>query len=173
MALKETLVRLKRQQEDATSFEADKAGMRDEWVAAVGAVVETLRMYLEPFENDGTLKLQERDVDLTEDMLGTYTVRGVTIDAGAVRIEVTPVARVVVGAVGRIDLSRQGFAKSSNRILMLRHEDDDGAKRWVLRMPMAIAAAREFGGITRQFDFDYLPFDRENVEKAIDFLLNL
>ena len=39
MALKDTLVRLKRQQENAESFEADQSRQKDEWISAVGSLV--------------------------------------------------------------------------------------------------------------------------------------
>jgi len=72
------------------------------------------------------------ELELTEETLGTYSVPELNIQTQHGAVVVEPVARVVMGAVGRIDL----FAYPTLFRVMLLRSTQDG--RWLIRTDSGI-----------------------------------
>jgi hypothetical protein len=80
---------------------AEAARIRDEWLSAVDALRQQVRGWA---EQQGWKVTQTESV-VDEEELGTYKVPVLEIDAPEGQLILRPVARLVLGAVGRVDLS--------------------------------------------------------------------
>jgi hypothetical protein len=73
---------------------------REEWVAAVGRLIERLRAWLAESDPDKVLDVVPIEVEKAEPDLGVYRVPGLRIGLGDAAVQVVPVGRNVVGTVG-------------------------------------------------------------------------
>jgi hypothetical protein len=93
----------------------------DEWISDVTKLLSQIRKWCE--REDWEVTQPEKQV--TEELLGTYTVPLLRIRAPGGFLYVEPVARYVIGAEGRIDITS---SLTMNRMLLVRQ---DG--RWTLK----------------------------------------
>src|SRR5436190_1422248 len=82
------------------SHSKERRERRDEWVTAVGRLIEQLRSWLTESDPAGVLDVVPIEIERTEQALGIYTVPGLKISLGEAAVQVVPVGRNVVGIVG-------------------------------------------------------------------------
>src|SRR4051812_12099208 len=70
---------------------------RDEWVEAVGRLMEQIRGWLESSDPDHFLEVREETHKISERGIGTYEVSGLVIALGQRLVRVKPIARNVMG----------------------------------------------------------------------------
>jgi hypothetical protein len=97
---------------------------RAEWQETVEKLVNDVRSWAETQRWKATLTEHE----LREEDLGTYTVPGLQITTPRGQLVLEPIARVVIGAQGRVDFYAW---PSLYRVMLLRKTDGSGA--WVVR----------------------------------------
>ncbi len=161
MALKETLKMLQEREQAEKRFLEDRPKMIEEWKQAVASLFVEMRNFLAEYEQDGSLSFAEESIRLTEENLGSYSVPVMRIAAGPALILVQPVGRLVIGAMGRVDMHREGRAGERQRVMLLRIQKSatDPMLTWHVRIPSDIAPT--FG----------VQLKKETLEQAIDFLL--
>lgn len=127
----ELLKLLKEQKKDADRpIGRDK--IRDEWVAAVRALVDQVAVWLKPATEAKLLTLRALERDHSEDRLGRYTVPTLEImTPNGTPVLLEPYARMIVGGKGRVDMH------SGSRSTMLVR-GDKGGWFFALRSPKGI-----------------------------------
>lgn len=97
------LERLRKQRSAEEAIDVDK--LRGEWLASLEELMSRLREWLSTAEKEGLFNLAAERVIRKEDRLGEYEAPALRIETpkGDI-IEITPKARYVVGAYGRVDL---------------------------------------------------------------------
>lgn len=106
----------------------DSGTERERWVETVRAFCEEVAAWS---EGQGW-KVSRKELDLTEDVLRTYTVPMLIIQTARGAVMLEPVARTVMGANGRIDL----YAYPTLFRVMLLRSSKDG--RWLIRTDSGI-----------------------------------
>jgi hypothetical protein len=82
----------------------DRQQMREDWLRSVASLYETVEGYLKDYKENGSVRTSRRQVHLNEELLGSYGAEALTITIGNKQITLNPVARVVIGAMGRVDI---------------------------------------------------------------------
>lgn len=95
------------------------------WRRNLENLFNEIRLWLTPLTENGVISIQDQSRQIIEEGLGAYDVPMLIITpAGSPPLQIEPIARLVIGAQGRVDI------KSGSRLLtLLRTFDDDG---WVL-----------------------------------------
>ncbi len=83
-----------------------------------------------------------------------------TLRAGKRVVRLQPIARIVIGSVGRMDMYRQGFSNPNDRYRLIR-TIDDAAGGWRIRPPADNGRGPA----------DLIDLTRETFEAALDTLL--
>ncbi len=154
---------LEEQGEQLKVVPSKAAHRRDEWVAAVDALMTQILGWIAEADPNHVLTIEERTVAIREEMVGSYEVRALTIHLGIRSVRVEPIARGVLGPLdrtrpsrpyrvfGRVDLTN-GLEKS-----MVFRQLEDGASRWF---------------ITDEDGYGRRNFDRDAFEAAIQRLFD-
>ncbi len=78
---------------------------RDEWLAQINTLLHLVTSWLEPAVHEGLLRVERAELDISEPYLGTYPVPKLLITTANGRsARVEPHARIVLGALGRVNL---------------------------------------------------------------------
>jgi hypothetical protein len=115
MPLRDTLANLKQVRPEAT----DPASVRQNWQNAVAALYAKIERNLVDYMRNGLIELQRVPVTRSEDKLGSYEIDELHLKAGPETIIVSPVATGVIGARGRVDVYRRGYADNRYMILWI------------------------------------------------------
>lgn len=172
MALKDTLAHLLVRQEQDERAKQDVARTIEDWKASVTSLINELQTHLSEYERDGSLKFRPTSVSLDEEALGAYQVSALDIIAGPITLEVRPVARMVVGALGRIDIHRQGRPGEDDRIMLLRSygQAHGASSTWSISLPAPPGTVRGFGVPRSRRSFVQLT--KEALEQGLEILLS-
>lgn len=103
----------KQKQQASSEDEIDWAVKRSAWQNEATRFVEQVKAYLSEFSD--AIQIEEKQVSLTEEFLGTYQVPSLTLILPAGRVLIKPVGTNLIGASGRIDM-----------------EGPEGKVKWVL-----------------------------------------
>jgi hypothetical protein len=99
---------------------------RDEWVTFLNQLYEQIETFIAAYTQSGQINLGYQDLQLTEEYIGTYTVRKMVLDIGRQRVILEPAGTLLIGSKGRVDVI--GSA-GRGRILLV-----DGDARGALRV---------------------------------------
>jgi hypothetical protein len=167
MTLKDTLRKLQE------GPQLDAQAVVEEWQKAVGDFLGQIREFLKEYRESGAILIQDGQVQLREDLLGGYSAPNMALRAGPATIRVEPVGRVVVGATGRVDLYRMGRAAESQRVIALREGISPQGSRWNLLIPPIDRSFEimSLPALLKSQERKQVPFDKENLESAVDKLL--
>ena len=83
-----------------------------DWTDALDKLYRRFEEFLEPLVNDKLISIARFAVNLTEESLGLYTTSELKLSSGPKTVSLTPIARMVVDATGRVDVSQSGSRKS-------------------------------------------------------------
>jgi hypothetical protein len=123
---------LKEQAEDLRAQAPERARIRDEWVAAVGRLIDQLEQWVRQADSEHVLEVKRIEVEIKEWRIGIYKAPTLVIELGAIRVQLLPIARYTLGpwsdgagtpdrALGRVDLT-DGTTKYS----LYRYVNDQG-----------------------------------------------
>ena len=171
MSLKDTLARLKGEEEQKTQWEEDKPKIIREWQAIVTNLLTEIRLYLSDYEKDGFLSFSPREIRLSEEGLGDYLIGAMSINAGAAKLMVDPVGTLIIGALGRVDIYRQGRSSEQDRMVLLRvkQPESNSEGMWKTFLPDEIGAPRT--GILQTPARRLVPFTKEILEQRLELML--
>ena len=116
----ETLVDFLRRRRDPDA----SSDLRDEWTAAIDALLGQMCDWLKPALDEGLLDVEISKVTIGEPALGTYDASVLRIRTSWQDVFVQPVSRVVLGGSGRLDVG-----SGPRRMVVTRCPDKS---RWVV-----------------------------------------
>lgn len=139
-----------------------------EWTAAVGSLFADIRDFLSEYQTENLLAIVEERITVPEENLGEYSVARLTIRSGRSIVRLTPVGRIVAGALGRVDLVNTNWPLYG--YLLLRQGFGRGDWQIAHRQPNTLLASGggslEFGPIVFTE-----PLTKASFERALDTLL--
>lgn len=126
----------------------DPAELKTEWLADLGKLFVRLEDYLREYK---LLRVEPHPVDLDESALGKYQAPGLRITSPVGRrVDIVPKGRLIVGAIGRVDL-----LALSLRAMLVRFAPGDW--KFVTRNPTAQGdassddlTAESFAGVLKE-----------------------
>jgi hypothetical protein len=98
---------------EAKKYEAMKA----EWIAAVNQLIDQI----ERWAKSQKWESHREDVTIDERWLGTYTVPKLTVEVPGGEVYAKPIARIVGGGDGRVDLDA---FPTLNRVMLIRRDGE-------------------------------------------------
>ena len=134
---------LRQKEESLRTQEAAREEKQKRWVNTVIGLIEEMTAWLKEFDQASLLKLKSREVERTEESIGTYDLPELEIWLGGKAVSVRPVALDVVGPrwrpgdgiwSGRVDLDNGASAYQ-----IYRFSGSDGTESWYLRDPRTLA----------------------------------
>lgn len=75
------------------------------WQTKVNELLEDIQRWLNPLIAIGLVKFEKARLFLTEQYLGTYEVDVAIVSIQTERLEIKPVATIILGGYGRVDIS--------------------------------------------------------------------
>lgn len=90
--------------EQAKNAPLDWQAKKDAWLGSVAALYRTIRDMLADAIAAGDVSFRQYDFDVTEDLVGTYSVPVLELTIGREQVAFLPKAITVVGASGRVDV---------------------------------------------------------------------
>lgn len=112
----------KKQETERTSpkNEIDWEGRRDAWLERINELFGDIEQWLKSLIDNRLLEISRTQFNLHEQYIGSYSVPKLEILASTDRISLSPVATLIVGSYGRIDMNGP-----KGRKLMLVLSDTD------------------------------------------------
>ncbi|WP_447071735.1 hypothetical protein [Shewanella indica] len=95
---------LKKHESKSEEKEIDWQSQKDEWLAFIDQFYKALEQWLSPYKEQGTVSYSYKDLQLTEEYIGTYTVKVMTVDFAGQKITFEPIGTLLIGTKGRIDM---------------------------------------------------------------------
>lgn len=109
---------LKNRQDDATSDREKWAKRKDAWLAAVDGLYAQIQVWLAKQIETKLLTVDMTPLSITEQYLGAYQTKSLTIKVGWDTVTLTPRGALVVGSNGRIDME-----SGTRRVLIILDKD--------------------------------------------------
>lgn len=153
MALKEKLRELRER-----DLSIDHGVRLKEWREVVQALLDEIEEMLAAYTSEGLMRCLRVDVRREEEALGVYDTQELHIVAADRTIVVSPVARSVIGADGRVDVYRRG--RREQGYFLLWDKAAKGSPSWRIE-PM-----RE-----RPHAWMVVPFTKVKFETVLENLL--
>ncbi len=91
-------------QQQQSVHACDWAEAKDQWLQDMKLLYNSVSDYLQPYVEKGEIKTAYRDATLTEEDIGTYPVKELTITIGRSHVQLQPVGTRIIGAKGRVDM---------------------------------------------------------------------
>jgi hypothetical protein len=110
---------LRARKEQAASPEIDWQTKRDTWIRSVEGLYTLVREMLQKSIAAKDVTVRTFDIDVHEDLVGTYSIPVLKIAVGAERVEFRPKGITVIGASGRVDIRGERDA-----VTLLRDQPD-------------------------------------------------
>lgn len=85
--------------------------IKDEWISEIEKLISKIKNWLKESEENGFIELKEDEIQLSEEKLGTYKTKSLRIFFEDQVAEIVPVARIVVGGEGRVDIVKSPTEK--------------------------------------------------------------
>jgi hypothetical protein len=83
----------------------DWNAQKDEWLKFLNDLYEMLETFLKEFVESGHITLKYKNIAITEDDIGRYTTRALTLTFGANSITLTPIGTMLINTKGRVDMT--------------------------------------------------------------------
>jgi hypothetical protein len=93
---------VKQQRDSAVPF--DWEAEKNEWLRQLEVLYRSVSDYLQPYVEKGEIKIGHVDATLTEEDIGSYPAKELTIKIGRGDVLLKPVGTRIFGAKGRVDI---------------------------------------------------------------------
>ncbi len=117
--------------------QVDWENVRKNWLDDLKSLYNQVKEWTREAQNEGLIQITEHQIDLNEESLGSYKAPALTLNIGQDKVKIYPVARVIIGGKGRVDIS------SHNAAFMLILVDEG----WLF---VAEKKAREYKPLTEE-----------------------
>lgn len=112
-------LRQQKQDAEAEHEQVNWAEIRGSWTSDLHALISQFKEWLRDAVAERLLTVEEHDVTISEDDLGTYQAPALAICAPRSRsVQIVPKARLIVGGKGRVD-----FESGPNRATLIRVDE--------------------------------------------------
>lgn len=98
--------------------------VREQWLVNVAAFMQTIKKWLTTSQIEGLIKVKDYEIEIDEEKLKCYKAPALELIIGDEKIQIKPVGRMIIGAIGRIDIS-----SSYNKFIILQKEENE----WIFR----------------------------------------
>ncbi|MEE9372917.1 MAG: hypothetical protein V3V00_07660 [Saprospiraceae bacterium] len=95
---------LKKHDEQSEEKEIDWESQKHEWLEFINQFYLSLENWLAPYKEKGTVSYSYNNLNLTEEYIGTYNVRTMTVDFAGQQLTLEPIGTLLIGSKGRIDM---------------------------------------------------------------------
>ncbi|MBV9584658.1 MAG: hypothetical protein JO213_07215 [Alphaproteobacteria bacterium] len=129
MPLRETLSEL----HQAAQQRPNPDAIISRWQKAVNALYALIANNLSDYTTEGLLLIQQREISRSEETLGSYSINELHIIAGTETVILSPVGATVIGAHGRLDMFKRGYANT--RCMLLWNGRTTNAGGWQIISP--------------------------------------
>jgi hypothetical protein len=119
----EFLSKKKQELPDAAYWNSQKK----EWLSYLSELYKTFEDALKDFTVKGEVSISYDEITITEDFIGSYNVRRMTIDILGHKIVLTPLGTNLIAAKGRVDMTDRRGKSNTVRIALV-----DSLKRGLL-----------------------------------------
>ena len=82
--------------------------IKDKWISEIEDFFSMIKRWLADSINKGLIDLKEKEIEISEENLGTYKTKSLQIFFESKKVEFVPIGKLVVGAEGRIDIEFVG-----------------------------------------------------------------
>lgn len=152
MALKDTIDRILGSRTTMDRMDAQRS-IVGRWQSDVGQLYDRVGEWLKPFVEAGDITLERQEISVEEERTGLYEIDRLDLGVGDEIIRLEPKGTVVIGAHGRIDMSRLGSGEDP--ILLVLTDTSD--PQWSI--------------VDRSARTTLEPLTKETFETAIEKLL--
>lgn len=111
-----------KQTQSGAGVSIDWDGRRDKYVAAVGALYSQIKAMLAEPIGQNSVALHQREKQLTENYIGTYSIDDLILLIGDEQVRFSPRGRNIAGAGGRVDV----VGENGEAILILQPDSQWG-----------------------------------------------
>jgi len=95
---------LKKHDKQSEEKEIDWESQKDEWLEFINQFYQSLENWLALYKEKGTVSYSYNDLNLTEEYIGTYSVRTMTVNFAGQQLTLEPIGTLLIGSKGRIDM---------------------------------------------------------------------
>ena len=95
---------LKKHESKPDEKEIDWESQKREWLDFIEQFYKSLETWLSPYKEQGTVSYTYKDLELTEEYIGTYNVKVMTVDFAGQKLTLEPIGTLLIGTKGRIDM---------------------------------------------------------------------
>jgi hypothetical protein len=128
MTLEEKLKKLAEQKAAAESIDWNQ--QREKWLRAIGRLYTDIEHWLQPYVDKRLASTKRGAVQLSEDHIGRYSCPTLEINLSGQVLRLVPVATLIIGAYGRIDVQRGPRPMKGEVLLTIEKSLDEPL--WVL-----------------------------------------
>lgn len=103
----------------------DWDGKKVAWVRSVENLFDYVKRILHDSIGSGDVLIDQHNMVLTEDFVGSYAIPALTLIVGSERVEFRPIGLAVLGAEGRVEIC------GLNGVITLLRDEKAGGEGWV------------------------------------------
>ena len=94
--------------------------VKEEWIKTVNNLFQNIDTWVAEDVREGLLEVKKQNVKIEEEGIGTYKIQSITLKAGRDMVEIRPIARIILGGKGRVDL-----IKDAGRAVVVHKSTED------------------------------------------------
>lgn len=96
--------RLKEAEISKSSNDVDWNKTREVWIQTLNGLYSEMKEYLKTYIDAGEIQVTQKNIEISEEYLGSYEVPKLTFQIGNDKVVAKPIGHRVIGAKGRVDL---------------------------------------------------------------------
>jgi hypothetical protein len=77
---------------------------KETWLKSTESLFKKIKLWLSDFQKSGLIDIQEKEIDLNEEYIGSYKSKRLEIHLGHDIITFTPKGTLIIGSYGRVDM---------------------------------------------------------------------
>jgi hypothetical protein len=114
-----------REIQSGRSTSPDLEAVKSEWLNGLSALYAQISAWLEPLQKEGLVKVTQKQMTIREESLGVYEAPALEVEAGGRKVFLEPIARMVFGGSGRVDMGHGPLSR-----VLIREPKETG--HWVI-----------------------------------------
>lgn len=132
MSLRSTIFEIQTRDKELSEIASDRETFLAGWRSDVEQLYQVLMKMLEDLAAEGSIEFREGQKQIKESEIGEYHISELILMVANRAIVASPVARLVSGGTGRVDLYRRDRPTESDRIRLLRRLDVSAQENWFI-----------------------------------------
>ncbi|QAT40531.1 hypothetical protein [Clostridium sp. JN-9] len=95
---------LQKKLEEKTKKEFNAEEEKKKWINSVNEIVSNIKSWLDEPVKNKLVEVTDEEIEINEELLGKYKIKSLIIRSLWDTIYIRPIGRMILGAVGRIDI---------------------------------------------------------------------